>query len=85
MAKISRLISQADARSLASMNQRSYCNDTPTPNRYFTYPDLAVTYGISGTDFDMDVTGENPFTGQVTYDAATGSWPVNKSKKMWPR
>lgn len=80
----SRLITQANARSLASMGQPAFVNDTSSPDRYFTYPDIGDLYGVAGGDFPMS-NAENLLTGQLTYDASSGTWPVNKSKRMWPR
>lgn len=84
MSNIARLISQADARSLASMGKEAYVNDASNPDRYFTYPDVAIANGISGGDFPMS-NAENNLTGQVTYNSLDGSYPIIKTKKMFPR
>lgn len=82
MTGLAKLISQANARSLASMDQPAFVNDVANPDRYFTYPDVAREFGISGTEFLMSE-GENDVTGLLEY--SNGSWPVIKSRKMFPR
>lgn len=82
---IARLISQTDAQSLASLDRLAFVNDTAHPDRYFTYPDVAFSMGISGSDFEMS-SAENMLTGQLTYNAAGGgTYPIRKDRKMFPR
>lgn len=64
------------------MNEDAFVNDTTNPDRYFTYPDVAARLGVGGTDFIMSE-AENALTGKLEYSA--GTWPVNKTKKMFPR
>lgn len=82
MSNLARLISQANARSLASMGEEAYVNESAAPDRYFTYPDVAIRLGVGGSDFPMSE-AENALTGKLGYSG--GTWPVNKTKKMFPR
>lgn len=81
-----RLISQSAAQGLASTGQKAFVNDTPTPNRYFTYPEIANLNGIGtpSSDFIMSPS-ENSLTGLLMYHSSTGTWPVDKSIKPFPR
>lgn len=79
-------ITETEARGLAMASIKAFVNDSPNPDEYFTYPDIA--FSMAGFDpsriFSMSG-AENALTGQLKYDAAAGTYPVNKTKKMFPR
>lgn len=85
MSNIAVQISESQARYLAINNLEAYANDTPNPDDYYTYPEVAganFAFGTYGAPFVMSGTLNN-LTGQLSH--SSGSFPINKSKKMFPR
>ena len=85
MSKPAVLISQADAEDLARASEPVFINDTANPDRYMTYPDVASSAGITPLSPPFDVTSENPLTAQLTYNASDGTFPIIRTKRMYPR
>ena len=78
-------LTEIEARGLVMLGYPSFADDSKNPDEYFTYYDIALLH-ISGFDgskvFNMSA-AQNNLTGQLTY--SSGTFPINKSKKMFPR
>lgn len=79
-------ITETESRGLAMAGIKAFSNEAPTPDDYYTYPEIA--FNLTGFNpariFSMN-SALNALTGQLKYDAVTGTWPVDKTKKMFPR
>lgn len=79
-------ITETEARGLAMASVKAFVNDAPTPDDYYTYPDIAVNMsGFDPTRIFVVSAPLNALTGQLKYDSVTGTYPVDKTKKMFPR
>lgn len=85
MSNVVARISEAQGRALAIDNEEVYVNDSAAPDRYFTYIDVATrVFGSQWTPYTLS-DGENSLTGKMTYDSTAGTYPINKTKRMFPR